>query len=71
MLCQLFLMVLPVYSSPIETGIGLLVLVAGFPAYFIGVVWKNKPQFYRNFVKNLTIGAQKVFMCVKQDGKID
>lgn len=43
----LFLTLMPLYASPTETGMGLVILISGVPAYFIFVRWSTKNKFVR------------------------
>ena len=49
-LISIFLVVLPFFSQPIETLIGLGIALSGIPVYFVTVNWKNKPTGYRNAI---------------------
>lgn len=31
-------------ASPVETGIGCLMILSSVPVYFIFIAWKNKPK---------------------------
>lgn len=42
-----FLVIVPCYERPYEVGMGLLITVSGVPAYFIGVVWRDKPLWFQ------------------------
>ncbi len=45
MLVNLFLLVVPIYTSPADTGVGLLICLSAVPVYWLG---ENKP---RKFVR--------------------
>lgn len=62
-----FLVVLPFYVSPVETGVGLAITLSGIPVYFLTIQWKNKPKPYRNAIDWLTSTTQKVLLSVPQD----
>ncbi|KAH9529562.1 Y+L amino acid transporter 2 [Dermatophagoides farinae] len=49
----LFLVVLPFYVSPYETGIGALITLSGIPIYLVTIAWKNKPKMYQRLVGKL------------------
>ncbi len=50
MLVNLFLLVVPIYTSPADTGVGLLICLSAVPVYWVGICWENKPrQFVRIF----------------------
>lgn len=54
-----FLLVVPLLAAPYDTGMGVLIVCSGIPVYFLGVVWKNKPKSFLNFMHNVTILGQK------------
>ncbi|KAM7364364.1 solute carrier family 7 member genderblind isoform 1-T4 [Cochliomyia hominivorax] len=62
-----FLVVVPIYVAPYEVGMGVLITVIGIPFYYIGVVWKTKPQWLLNFINSLTFTCQKLFMSAKEE----
>ena len=41
-----FLVLLPFYVSPYETGIGAAITFSGIPVYLVTIKWKNKPKWY-------------------------
>ncbi|XP_046804075.1 Y+L amino acid transporter 2 [Lucilia cuprina] len=45
-----FLVVVPIYVAPYEVGMGVLITVIGIPFYYVGVVWKSKPQWLLNLI---------------------
>lgn len=55
----LFLTLMPLYASPTETGMGLVILISGVPAYFIFVRWSTKNKFVRKISECVTVGMQK------------
>lgn len=48
-ICAL-LVVVPVYVAPYEVGMGILITVIGIPFYYVGVVWKSKPEWMHNLI---------------------
>ncbi|KAK3791647.1 hypothetical protein RRG08_005827, partial [Elysia crispata] len=46
----IYLVILPLYASPTETGIGLLIICTGIPVYIIFVAWKSKPKAFTEFM---------------------
>ncbi|ELU15339.1 hypothetical protein CAPTEDRAFT_201482 [Capitella teleta] len=64
--CVFFLLVVPLYAEPYDTGMGILILCTGIPVYFIGIKWKNKPKSLEKFIKNFTIASQKMLECVPE-----
>lgn len=45
-----FLVLMPLYSDPVQVGGGLVVTAIGIPFYFIGIYWRNKPPGFRRFL---------------------
>ena len=46
----LFLLIMPLYAAPTDTGMGLLCVLTGIPVYLICVKWKNKPRVFEQYV---------------------
>lgn len=46
----LFLVLLPVYTKPLETGMGAFITLLGVPVYMVTVYWTNKPKAYRRII---------------------
>ncbi|XP_064611032.1 large neutral amino acids transporter small subunit 1-like [Liolophura sinensis] len=62
-----FLLIVPLYAAPRDTGIGVAIICSGIPVYIIGVMWKKKPKSITNFVTKLTILGQKMCDVVPQE----
>ncbi|KDR11465.1 Y+L amino acid transporter 2, partial [Zootermopsis nevadensis] len=43
LICCVFLVSIPAVAEPVNTGIGLVLIVSGVPVYLIFIYWKNKP----------------------------
>lgn len=41
------LVVLPIYSSPVEAAIGIVITLTGVPAYYLTANWRHKPEAYQ------------------------
>ncbi|CAF0937698.1 unnamed protein product [Brachionus calyciflorus] len=63
----LFLLVLTLYQFPNEVFFGLLLVISGVPIYYLTIVWKKKPKFLEKTSDQVTIFAQKIFLCIKED----
>ena len=46
----ILLAILGLYKQPLENGIGVLFILSGVPAYFLGVKWKSKPKSFERFM---------------------
>ncbi|KAJ8302582.1 hypothetical protein KUTeg_018978 [Tegillarca granosa] len=63
----IFLLIIPLYAAPDDTGMGMLIVLSGLPVYVIGVKWKNKPKSINRFIAILTKIGQKSFDVVGQE----
>ncbi|KAJ1217338.1 hypothetical protein NDU88_004932 [Pleurodeles waltl] len=50
----LFMVSLSLYSDPVNTGIGFAITLTGVPAYYLLVIWDNKPKWFRKFSNETT-----------------
>lgn len=50
LIAVIFLLIVPLFAAPKDTGMGLLLVLTGLPVYVIGVRWKNKPKAFTDFV---------------------
>jgi hypothetical protein len=48
-------------------GTSLLLLATAIPAYFFGVVWKNKPSWFNRRYNSFALVLQKVFHVVHDE----
>ncbi|KAK0082961.1 hypothetical protein PV325_009586 [Microctonus aethiopoides] len=62
-----FLVVVPCYVRPYETGMGALITLSGVPTYFVGVTWKNKPKWFQKFNIEMTHTVQKLFISAREE----
>ncbi|XP_038069783.1 Y+L amino acid transporter 2-like isoform X1 [Patiria miniata] len=63
-LACLFLVIMGTIAAPMDTLIGILITLTGFPVYFVGVWWKSKPKCLLRFNQAVTIFLQKTFIIV-------
>lgn len=66
-LLSIVLVLLPLYSSPTETGFGCLIIATGLPVYVIFIYWENKPKTFIRFIDKITLATQKLMMCVPEE----
>jgi len=69
-IASIFITIVPMVASPVETGIGTAIILTGVPVYFIFVYWKNKPAFFKNMLASLTLALQTLFVVVPPPSKI-
>ena len=49
-IATIFITVVPMISTPVETAMGLAIIATGIPVYFIFIAWKNKPVFIKKII---------------------
>ncbi|XP_054165298.1 Y+L amino acid transporter 2-like [Oppia nitens] len=64
-----FLVLLPFYVSPFETGIGAAITLSGIPVYLATISWRKKPLIYKRFISAFTRTVQKVLFSSKEYDK--
>ncbi|XP_034234746.1 large neutral amino acids transporter small subunit 2-like isoform X2 [Thrips palmi] len=62
-----FLVTLPIYVSPVEVGVGVAIILAGIPVYFVFIHWQNKPQWLTRSSHAFNTTCAKLFECVLED----
>lgn len=67
----IYLIILPLYASPMETGIGCVIIMTGIPVYVIFVAWTSKPKIFYRYMDGLTTFFQKLLMVVPEESKKD
>lgn len=69
-LCSIFVTVLPMYAAPVDTGMGLLIVLTAIPVYLVFIYWKNKPKPIQNAIVACTHAFQKLLIVVgPENGK--
>jgi len=63
-IASIFITIVPMIASPVETGIGTCIILTGVPVYFIFVAWKDKPDFVQKILASVTLVLQKLIVVV-------
>ncbi|XP_076631147.1 Y+L amino acid transporter 2 isoform X1 [Colletes latitarsis] len=69
-LATIFVTVVPMYASPVETGYGCLMILTSVPVYFVFIAWKNKPKCFQKGVGAVTKTLQKLMVVVGPKTKV-
>lgn len=64
LIATVFVTAVPMIASPVETGIGLLMILTSVPVYFLFVMWTNKPAWFTKGSVSFTRTMQQLFMVV-------
>ncbi|XP_072024711.1 cystine/glutamate transporter-like [Amphiura filiformis] len=68
LLC-LYVVIVSLYSAPVDCGIGCAIIFTGVPFYFFGIWWENKPQWLQKKINAVTLFGQKLMCVVHQEKK--
>jgi len=63
-LATLFITVVPMIVTPVETAIGLAIIATAIPVYFLFIAWRNKPPAIQRLSSGVTTMMQKVLVVV-------
>eukprot|EP00092_Neocalanus_flemingeri_P080114 GFUD01099901.1.p1 GENE.GFUD01099901.1~~GFUD01099901.1.p1 ORF type:complete len:501 (+),score=135.96 GFUD01099901.1:85-1587(+) len=66
-IASIFITIVPMIASPVETGIGTAIIMTGIPVYFIFVAWKDKPVVIKKMLGTGTEFLQKLIMVLPKD----
>uniref|UniRef100_A0A914W5W8 Uncharacterized protein n=1 Tax=Plectus sambesii TaxID=2011161 RepID=A0A914W5W8_9BILA len=66
LLVSIMLVAVPIYQRPVETAIGVGLLLSGFMVYYALLKTRMTPQFLRNLNESSTEACQKFFLGVPQ-----
>ncbi|CAD5216601.1 unnamed protein product [Bursaphelenchus okinawaensis] len=64
-----FLIVFPIIQAPMDTAIGIGIMLTGVPVYFIFVLYRRKVPFIDRVMDDATVFAQKLFLVVPTEKK--
>lgn len=53
LLATIFVTVVPMYASPVETGYGILMILTSVPVYLVLIAWKSKPLCFQKLMGKL------------------
>merc|ERR1712051_1049333 len=71
-LATIFITIVPMVASPVETGIGIAIILTGVPVYFIFVYsGSRKPKFIQKFSANVTKVVQQMLVVIPPQSKQD
>ncbi|PNF28196.1 hypothetical protein B7P43_G07593 [Cryptotermes secundus] len=68
-IASLFVTVVPMIASPVETGYGCLMIFSSVPVYLIFIYWKKKPKPIQRALGAATHSLQKLMMVVRPQTK--
>lgn len=71
LLFSVLLIVLPIWHSPLESAIGIIILFTGIPAYYLTAHWKTKPAWYQSCIDCFNSVVQKLTLCVTPTSDVD
>ncbi|XP_064414685.1 large neutral amino acids transporter small subunit 1 [Latimeria chalumnae] len=66
-LACVFLIVVSVWMTPSECGMGFIIILTGIPVYYFGVWWQNKPKWVLKAIFSTTVFCQKIMKVVPQE----
>ncbi|GJQ85027.1 hypothetical protein Trydic_g3688 [Trypoxylus dichotomus] len=60
----IFVTAVPMVASPVETGIGILMILTSIPVYVIFIMWQNKPLWFAKGSASITAMLQRLLVVV-------
>lgn len=61
----MFLVILPIFDTPITTGISAAITISGIPVYFATIYWQSKPKMYQNVIgKMIMVNALHLILMI-------
>ena len=67
LLMTLVITLLPMIAKPVETAIGLLMILTAVPVYLVFISWRGKPRWLTRFTLASTEQLQKLFVVLPPD----
>lgn len=68
-LASIFVTIVPMIASPVETGYGCLMIATAVPVYFLFIYWRRKPEVIQKAIGAVTITLQKLMLVVRPQTK--
>ncbi|KAM9308889.1 Y+L amino acid transporter 2-like [Gastrophryne carolinensis] len=64
-ICSVFLVVVPLYSDPIDSLVGIAVVLSGAPVYYLCIHLspEKRPKFVKKCLDHISLYTQKMCMC--------
>ena len=63
----LVITLLPMIAQPVETGIGLAMILTAVPVYLVFIQWKGKPGWLDTFTLTTTDKLQRLLVVMPPD----
>ena len=67
LLMTLVITVLPMLAKPVETGIGLAMILTSIPVYGVFCAWKSKPKWIHRMTTDSTNWLARLLMVTPQE----
>lgn len=64
LLCTIFVTAVPMIASPVETGIGILMILTSIPVYLVFILWKDKPHWFVEGTAAITVTLQRLLVVI-------
>ncbi|XP_063849050.1 Y+L amino acid transporter 2-like [Scylla paramamosain] len=64
---QVFLLVLPAIQSPLEVGVGLVLIASGLPVYYFAIYRQDIAEKLSRLLRRLTVWCQLVFRALPEE----
>jgi len=67
LLLTAMILILPAIVKPVETGIGIAMILTAVPVYVCLIAWKTKPAWVQQITSGSTNWLQRLLMILPQD----